>query len=190
MKRSLLTAVCALVLTATLTIGCAETPAQGQQVQPAAEEKQASAAVSAAEKADVQAAAEPGETKEAPEPSADEGAVDPALAASGSPWIDGSASEALTEGMELSPRDNFYLYVNYDYLMQRKNGEKDPNTSYEKLLGDVKGFWRTTTRKTTMWSWPSSFTKPMWMLTQETGWAQSLFALSLRISEASPLWRR
>ena len=139
MKRSFLTAVCALVLTATLTIGCAETPAQEQQVQPAAEEKQASAAVSAAEKEDVQAAAEPGETKEAPEPSADEEAVDPALAASGSPWIDGSVSEALTEGMELSPRDNFYLYVNYDYLMQRKNGEKDPNTSYEKLLGDVKG---------------------------------------------------
>ena len=126
MKRPFLTTVCVLVLTATLTIGCAGTPAQEQQVQPAAEEKQASAAVSTAEKEDVQAAAEPGETKEAPEPSADEGAVDPALAASGSPWIDGSVSEALTEGMELSPRDNFYLYVNYDYLMQRKKSAPKP----------------------------------------------------------------
>lgn len=118
-KRSLLTTACALVLSAVLIPGCAVAPAQEQQAQPAAAVEGEAAPE------------EPAVEAEAP--------VDPAIAASGSPWIDGSASEALTEGMELSPRDNFYLYVNYDYLMRRKNGEKDPNESHEKMLQEVKG---------------------------------------------------
>ena len=119
MKRTWLTAACALVLTAVLARECAGAPAQEQQAQPAA-------------------AVEEEKAEETEEQEPEEETVDPAVAASGSPWIDASAAEALTEDMELSPRDNYYLYVNYDYLMRHKNGEEDPNESYEKMLGDVK----------------------------------------------------
>ena len=45
-------------------------------------------------------------------------------AAGGHPWIDSQARENIYEGMPLSPKDDFHLYVNYDYMMRRKNGEK------------------------------------------------------------------
>ncbi len=150
MKRSWLTTVCVLVLTAAMVIGCAYVPVQQPPAQPpAATDKEQVEPAATEEKQEEEA--EPAETeddqttKDAPAveaaPKADEEdstPIDPALARSGKPWIDASAKEALSEDMELSPRDNFYLYVNYDYLMRRKNGEKDPNESYEKMLREVK----------------------------------------------------
>jgi hypothetical protein len=37
--------------------------------------------------------------------------------------------ESIYEGMERSPKDNFYLYVNYDFHMDMKNGGKKENTA-------------------------------------------------------------
>ncbi|MBQ9033398.1 MAG: hypothetical protein IJ107_01855 [Lachnospiraceae bacterium] len=39
--------------------------------------------------------------------------------------------------MPLSPKDDFHLYVNYDYMMRRKNGEKY-DASKNVLLQEVK----------------------------------------------------
>ena len=36
--------------------------------------------------------------------------------------------ENIYEGMQRSPKDNFYLYVNYDFHMDMKNGGKKENT--------------------------------------------------------------
>ena len=35
----------------------------------------------------------------------------------GSPWIDSDLKENITEGMAISEKDNFHLYVNYDWLL-------------------------------------------------------------------------
>ena len=124
MKRSWLTTVCVLVLTAAMVIGCAYVPVQQPPAQPpAATDKEQVEPAATEEKQEEEA--EPAETeddqttKDAPAveaaPKADEEdstPIDPALARSGKPWIDASAKEALSEDMELSPRDNFYLYVN------------------------------------------------------------------------------
>ena len=37
--------------------------------------------------------------------------------------------ENIYEGMQRSPKDNFYLYVNYDFHMDMKNGGKKENTA-------------------------------------------------------------
>ena len=55
----------------------------------------------------------------------------------GHPWIDSQARENIYEGMPLSPKDDFHLYVNYDYMMRRKNGEKY-DASQDVLLQEVK----------------------------------------------------
>ena len=49
----------------------------------------------------------------------------------GKPWPDSQMKENITEGMERSPKDNYYLYVNYDFHMDMKNGGKKKNTSKE-----------------------------------------------------------
>ncbi|MBQ9303013.1 hypothetical protein [Butyrivibrio sp.] len=49
----------------------------------------------------------------------------------GWPWPDSQMKENITEGMELSPKDNYYLYVNYDFHMDMKNGGEKKNTSKE-----------------------------------------------------------
>ena len=43
--------------------------------------------------------------------------------------------ENIIEGMELSPKDNYYLYVNYDFHMDMKNGGKKKNTSKDNRYG-------------------------------------------------------
>ena len=60
-------------------------------------------------------------------------------AAGGHPWIDSQAKENIYEGMPLSPKDDFNLYVNYDFMMRMKNGEK-PAASENIILQEVKAF--------------------------------------------------
>ena len=35
----------------------------------------------------------------------------------GKPWIDSNLKDNIKPGMETSPKDDFYLYVNYDWLL-------------------------------------------------------------------------
>ena len=46
----------------------------------------------------------------------------------GSPWIASDLKENVTEGMELSPKDDFFLYVNHDWVMA--NDIPDGYSSY------------------------------------------------------------
>ena len=60
--------------------------------------------------------------QEAPEPQEESGSEEEAVeeaseTGGGSPWIDSSLKENITEGMETSPKDDFRLYVDYDWLL-------------------------------------------------------------------------
>ena len=63
-------------------------------------------------------------------------AEDVEKAKGGKPWPDSQMAENIVEGMELSPKDNFYLYVNYDFHMDMKNGGKKESTS-EKIADEM-----------------------------------------------------
>ncbi len=54
----------------------------------------------------------------------------PSITMGGYPWLDTNLKENLTEGMELSPKDDFYLYVNYDWLMNSEIPD-----GYSELVG-------------------------------------------------------
>lgn len=72
-------------------------------------------------KAQEPVAAEPTETVEEPAAtetvSEDAGALDADQDMSGgTPWVDSDLKDNITEGMEVSAKDDFYLYVNYEWL--------------------------------------------------------------------------
>ncbi|MBQ8053784.1 MAG: M13 family metallopeptidase [Lachnospiraceae bacterium] len=152
MKKRKTQAITAMILITVLLTGCgqgaASTPSAQTQEQAAAAEGQEETAAEDTDPASQEA--------EAQEPDAGEGAAamtdaeegDTAMtaaeeaeiakkAAGGHPWIDSQARENIYEGMPLSPKDDFHLYVNYDYMMRRKNGEKY-DASKNVLLQEVK----------------------------------------------------
>ena len=43
----------------------------------------------------------------------------------GKPWIDSNLKDNIKPGMETSPKDDFYLYVNYDWLLNTNIPEGD-----------------------------------------------------------------
>ena len=49
-------------------------------------------------------------------------------AAGGHPWIDSRARENIYEGMPTSPKDDFHLYVNYDYMIRHKKGGEEESS--------------------------------------------------------------
>ena len=51
----------------------------------------------------------------------------------GSPWIDSDLKKNIKEDMELSLKDDFHLFVNYDWLLRAeiKEGEKSENSFFE-----------------------------------------------------------
>ena len=60
----------------------------------------------------------------------------------GSPWLDTNLKNNITEGMETSPKDDFHLYVNYEWLLD--NEIPDGYSTSDAFL-DVE---QTTTEKT------------------------------------------
>ena len=54
---------------------------------------------------------------ESEEALAEMSAKEPPVTKGGSPWLDTNLKENLTEDLERSPKDDFYLYANYDWLM-------------------------------------------------------------------------
>ena len=45
---------------------------------------------------------------------------------SGKPWIDSNIKENVVSSQRPSPKDDFHLYVNYDWLMENEIPEGDP----------------------------------------------------------------
>lgn len=51
----------------------------------------------------------------------------------GKPWVNSDMKENIVEGMELSPKDDFHLYVNYDWLSKAEiqEGNVDAGPAYD-----------------------------------------------------------
>ena len=120
--------IAAIVLSLSLT-ACAS--GQGQSSQSAAAESPSSQASSSEQsseqlsaQASEQAPSQPSE--EAPEQEASQKAPQPPTDVSGGkPWIDSNLKDNIKPGMETSPKDDFYLYVNYDWLLETDIPEGD-----------------------------------------------------------------
>ncbi|MBR6155584.1 MAG: M13 family metallopeptidase [Lachnospiraceae bacterium] len=111
MKRKLVTLLLASSLALSMS-GCKGTAENTPQTEPT----EAPAELPAEEV--------PEPTEEAPADVVDEGAL---ITTGGKPWIDSNLQENITEGMELSVKDDFHLYVNYDWL---KNAEIEEGKTY------------------------------------------------------------
>ena len=132
----------AMMLAASILAGCAGVTAtqQPSAASPAPAEAET-------ETTDEEApAAEPAAEAEAPEPEETDSAGEPVEApaeeetlntAGGSPWIESCARENITEDMELSVKDNYYLYVNHDAILRQKNGEPKDDP-LEKIQSEIK----------------------------------------------------
>ena len=126
----------AIVLSLSLT-ACAS--GQGQSSQSSSAESPSSQASSSAqspepssaqssEQPSVQASEEASSqpSEEAPEQEASQKAPQPPTDVSGGkPWIDSNLKANIKPGMETSPKDDFYLYVNYEWLLNTDIPEGD-----------------------------------------------------------------
>ena len=82
------------------------------------------------------------ETSPQPEPESGETGGAARETDGGSPWLDTNLKNNITEGMETSPKDDFHLYVNYEWLLD--NEIPDGYSTSDAFL-DVE---QTTTEKT------------------------------------------
>lgn len=60
------------------------------------------------------------ETSPQPEPESGETGGAARVTDGGSPWLDTNLKNNITEGMETSPKDDFHLYVNYEWLLNNE----------------------------------------------------------------------
>ena len=60
------------------------------------------------------------ETSPQPEPESGETGGAARETDGGSPWLDTNLKNNITEGMETSPKDDFHLYVNYEWLLDNE----------------------------------------------------------------------
>lgn len=72
----------------------------------------------------------PNQTMERNEPNAPQAPKD---TTGGSPWLDSNIEGNVREGMETSPKDDFYLWANYDWLLQTQipEGSKTAGSGLE-----------------------------------------------------------
>ena len=120
MKHLLRTAI-ALLIVFCLCAGCSAPSQQTETVQP-------SETTAPAESVSTVTEAPPLDTDLSEETDISS-SEDVEKAKGGKPWLNPQVRENITEGMELSPKDNFYLYVNYDFQLAMKNGEKKQSTA-------------------------------------------------------------
>ena len=113
MKKKVLAAIMAAVMLSVTVTGC-----QSSTTQVSKEETQEAVAEEAGNTDEEESRAE---TVQEESTETDEDGANLATGG-GSPWIDSNLKNNITDGMEISIKDDFHLAVNYDWLL---NNEKE-----------------------------------------------------------------
>ena len=117
-KVSLVASFAAAIVLSLSLAACASGQGQSSQSSSAQSSEQPSA------QASEETSSQPSE--EMPEQATSQAAPQPPTDVSGGkPWIDSNLKANIKPGMETSPKDDFYLYVNYDWLLNTDIPEGD-----------------------------------------------------------------